>query len=143
MAALNNQFLYISNPQLSWGTASSVIDAWSINPTTGALSIVPGSPFSLGPLNIAAGLAVNSAAQVLYAADAGKIHALKADATGALSPILGSPFPAATNVYLTVDPQNRFVFASDDTHPATSSPSRSTQARARSARWRVRLSPRF
>lgn len=114
MAALNNQFLYVSNPTL--GGISS-INAWSIGLGTGALTTVPGSPFSLGPLSLAGGLAVNSTAQVLYVGDAGKIDALKADTTGALTAVVGSPFPAGTNLYLTVDPQDRFVFASDDTPP--------------------------
>ena len=60
---------------------------------------------------------MNSTAQVLYVADAGKIDALHADATGALTPILGSPFLGGGTLYLTVDPLNRFVFASDDAPP--------------------------
>jgi 6-phosphogluconolactonase len=114
MAALNNQFLYVSNPTL--GGISS-IDAWSIDLGSGGLTAVPGSPFSLGTLSLGAGLAANNSAQVLYVGDAGKIDALKADATGALTAVLGSPFAAGTNLFLTVDPQNRFVFASDDTPP--------------------------
>lgn len=113
MAALNNQFLYAANPASPVGGTSSV-NAWSINPSTGALTALPGSPFSLGPLSFAAGLAMNNAAQVLYVADAGKIDALHADATGALTPIVGSPFLGGGTLYLTVDPLNRFVFGSDD-----------------------------
>jgi 6-phosphogluconolactonase len=113
---LNNQFLYASNPASPVGGTSS-IDAWSIAPGTGALTPLPGSPFSLGPLSFAAGLATNSAAQVLYVADAGKIDALHADATGALTPIVGSPFLGGGTLCLTVDPLNRFVFASDDAPP--------------------------
>jgi len=116
MAAINNQFLYASNPASPVGGTSS-IDAWAIAPGTGALTPLAGSPFSLGPLSFAAGLAVNSNAQVLYVGDAGRIDALHADDTGALTPIMGSPFPAGTNLYLTVDPLNRFVFASDDAPP--------------------------
>jgi DNA-binding beta-propeller fold protein YncE len=117
LAALNNQFLYASNPQLSLSGPAGSIDAWSINLGTGALTTVPGSPFSLGPLSIGAGLAVNKASQVLYVGDAGKIDALKADTTGALADVIGSPFPGGLNLFLTVDPQNRFLFASDDTPP--------------------------
>jgi 6-phosphogluconolactonase len=117
MAAINNQFLYASNPQLSQLGASGSIDAWSINLGTGALTTVQGSPFSLGPLSLGAGLAANGPAQVLYVGDAGRIDALKADANGALSTVIGSPFPAGTNLFLTLDPQNRFLFASDDTPP--------------------------
>jgi 6-phosphogluconolactonase len=117
MAALNNQFLYVSNPQVTVSGPGGLIDAWSINLGTGALTTVPGSPFSLGPLSVGAGLAVNKAAQVLYVGDAGKIDALKADGTGALTDVIGSPFPGGISLFLTVDPQNRFVFASDDTPP--------------------------
>jgi 6-phosphogluconolactonase len=117
MAALNNQFLYASNPQLGLLGTSGSIDAWSINLGTGALTTVQGSPFSLGPLSLGAGLAANGPAKVLYVGDAGRIDALKAAANGALSTVIGSPFPAGTNLYLTVDPQNRFLFASDDTPP--------------------------
>jgi len=116
MAALNNQFLYVSDPQATVGGMSN-IDAWTIDLSTGALKTVSGSPFSLGPLSYAGGLATNAPAQILYVGDAGKIDALKADATGALSPILGSPFPAGVNLYLTVDPQTRFLFASEETPP--------------------------
>lgn len=118
MATLNNQFLYASNPASPAGGTSS-IDAWSINPTNGALTALPGSPFSLGPLSFAAGLAMNNTAQVLYVADAGKVDALHADATGALTPIVGSPFLGGGTLYLTVDPLNRFVFASDDAPPGS------------------------
>lgn len=116
MAALNNQFLYASDSQLSLGL-SGTIDAWSISQGTGTLTTVQGSPFSLGPLSLGAGLATNGPAQVVYVGDAGRIDALHADATGALSAINGSPFPGGTNLYLTVDPQNRFLFASDDSPP--------------------------
>jgi 6-phosphogluconolactonase len=118
MVALNNQFLYASNPASPVGGTSS-IDAWSINPSTGALTALPGSPFSLGPLSFAAGLTMNNAAQVLYVADAGKIDALHADASGALTPIVGSPFLGGGTLYLTVDPLNRFLFASDDAPPGS------------------------
>ena len=118
MSALNSQFLYASNPASPVGGTSS-IDAWAIAPGTGALTPLPGSPFSLGPLSFAAGLAMNNAAQVLYVADAGKIDALHADATGALTPILGSPFLGGGTLYLTVDPLSRFVFASDDAPPGS------------------------
>jgi 6-phosphogluconolactonase len=115
MAALDSQFVYVASPTFTVGGASS-IDGWSIG-TAGDLTPVPSSPFSLGPFTFSGGLAADDAAQVLYVADAGKIDALKADATGALSSVLGSPFPAGSNLYLTVDPQHRFLFASDDTPP--------------------------
>ena len=75
------------------------------------------SPFSLGPLSLGAGLAANKTAQVLYVGDAGKIDALKAEESGALTDEIGSPFPGGLSLFLTVDPPNRFLFAADDTPP--------------------------
>jgi 6-phosphogluconolactonase len=115
MAVMNNQFLYVSNPQLPLGSSS--IDAWSIGIGTGALTTVPGSPFALRPFELPSGLAVDSSAQVLYVGEAGSIDAFQAGNNGVLSTVIGSPFPAGINIYLTVDPQNRFLFASDDTSP--------------------------
>jgi 6-phosphogluconolactonase len=108
IAAVNDQYLYVSDFGLG-GPAS--IDIWSINQSTGGLT--PVSPFALGTLSIAAGLAINTNNQVLYVADAGKIDALQPnDTTGALTPISGSPFPSGTNLYLTIDPSGQFLFAS-------------------------------
>jgi 6-phosphogluconolactonase (cycloisomerase 2 family) len=108
IAALNDQFLFVSDFGLG-GPAS--IDVWSINQTTGALT--PAPPFSLGTPSLAGGLAVDFNNQMLYVADAGKIDALKTDTmTGALSAIAGSPFPSGANLYLTIDPADRFLFAS-------------------------------
>lgn len=115
MAALNMQFLYASNAMPASGSA---IDAWAITPGTGALTTVPNSPFSLGVFSLAGGLAIDSAARVLYVADAGRIDALQSDpATGALTALANSPFASGSNVYLTVDPANKFLFAADDDPP--------------------------
>jgi len=114
MTALDNQFLYVSNPQPEIGSA---VNAWALGSGTGTLTTVPGSPFTLGPFTVAGGLATDSALQVVYVADAARIDALQADSAGALKPISGSPFSAGTGLYLTVDPQNLFLFADDDTPP--------------------------
>lgn len=117
MAALNRQFLYASNTVIQQQT--STIDAWSINSGTGALTTVPGSPFSLGPISLAAGLAANGNANVLYVADAGRIDALKADVTGALTPLANSPYLSGANLFLTVDPANHFLFAAEVDPPGS------------------------
>ena len=114
MAEFNNQFLYVSNPTVQ---TQHTIDAWSIDLGTGLLTPVNGSPFSTGLLSVATGFAVNTSAQVLYAADAARIDAFQVDATGALTPLPGSPFPAGVGLYLAIDSQNRFVFSTDDTPP--------------------------
>ena len=125
IAAVYESFLYASNPQAAGGGA---IDAWTINSNTGALVPIPGSPFSLGGVTSPAGLAVADGNAViaqdvpgpfLYVADAGKIDALQVanNGTGTLTAVPGSPFTTGTNLYLTVDPMSRFVFAADEDPP--------------------------
>ena len=116
MAVLNNQFVYQSNPTVE---IAGAINGWSLTFPSGTLTAIPGSPFALGPLTVASGLAASPVLPVLYVADAGSIDALQADSTGALSPIAGSPFPSGTNLFLTVDPMNSFLFASDDDPPGS------------------------
>lgn len=120
MAVIDGAYLYASNPVPEIGAS---IDGWSILQTTGALTAVPGSPFSLGPFTLANGLAaadnLRSAGPFLYLADAGKIDALKVDTNsgGSLSVVPGSPFVSGTNLYLATDHLNRFVFAADEDPP--------------------------
>ena len=118
MATLNNQFLYLSSPSANLNQGSS-IDAWSIDLGTGMLTTVAGSPFALGPPSFSVGLAADDATQTLYVAEGGQIDALKSDANGVLTPVPGSPFLAGLNFYLAVDPQNRFLFATDNIVPAS------------------------
>lgn len=114
MAVMGSQFLYASN---SVAQPAGSVDAWTINPDSGTLTAVSGSPFSLGSFSLPGGLAANNNAQVLYVADVGGIDALHADATGALTALGGSPFPAGTGLYLAVDPFDKFLLASDTTPP--------------------------
>ncbi|HEV2400419.1 MAG TPA: hypothetical protein VGS27_26005 [Candidatus Sulfotelmatobacter sp.] len=116
ITAFNGQFLYASDSQPTAAFGSS-IDAWSINAGTGKLAAVPGSPFAIPPVSQAGGLAIDNDIQVLYVGDVGKIDAFKIEADGALTPIVGSPFPAADNLNITIDPQHRFLFGADDTPP--------------------------
>ncbi len=114
MVPLNNQFLFASNPApLSGGT----INAWTINAGTGALTALPS--FSLGLFSFAGGLAANPNMQMLYVADAGRIDALKIDATGGLSALPNSPFTSGTNLFLAVDRLHNFLFANDDDPPGS------------------------
>lgn len=119
MAVIDGAFLYASNPDVESGGA---INAWLIDQDTGALTAVSGSPFSLGPLAVPNGLAaadnLGPAGPYLYVADAGKIDALQTNtATGALTAVPGSPFTSGTNLYLTVDYLNHFLFAADEDSP--------------------------
>jgi len=120
LAVIGGWTVYASNPDIEIGGA---IDAWVIDLVSGALTVVPGSPFSLGAFAAPSGLvaADNLAppAPFLYVADSGKIDALQQidNGTGALTIVPGSPFPSGTNQYLAVDYLNRFLFAADEDPP--------------------------
>jgi 6-phosphogluconolactonase (cycloisomerase 2 family) len=117
---IGNAYLYASNPQAAGGGS---IDAWTIDTATGALTAVSGWPFVLGssaePKGLAAAQGAEPAGEFLYVADTGKIDALQLNTGtgGPVTTVAGSPFPSGTNVYLTVDPMSRFVFAADEDAP--------------------------
>jgi 6-phosphogluconolactonase len=99
---VNNNFLYVCLA----GTANpnNKIVAFAIDPTTGILTTVPGSPFTTGsdPLYMALVPVTSVGFQAfLYAANIqdGTISAFTADDnTGVLKPINGSPFASGTSV---------------------------------------------
>ncbi|MGD0793464.1 MAG: beta-propeller fold lactonase family protein [Terriglobales bacterium] len=107
--------VYVTNPLIGMVTAFSF--------SNGVLTQVPGSPVFSGAG--AYGLAVDGSGRFLYVANPsasnssvptiGNISGFNIDpVTGALSPILGSPFTSTTGTgptALTIDPSGRFVYA--------------------------------
>ncbi|HAN56231.1 MAG TPA: hypothetical protein DCQ77_08615, partial [Betaproteobacteria bacterium] len=92
---------YVANQFTGYKGHNGTISAYRINAATGALTEIPGSPFTAGiePASIT----VNPAGTLAYVANQGnfghkgsisvyRIHA----ATGALTPIPGSPFTFGT-----------------------------------------------
>ncbi len=79
------------------------VQAYAIDRGTGALTPVPGSPFAAGYTPIS--VAVSSTGSFVYVANAagyapGDVSAYRVDsATGALTPVAGSPFDAGTSPY--------------------------------------------
>jgi 6-phosphogluconolactonase (cycloisomerase 2 family) len=116
----SGKFVYVTNPGIGMITAFSF--------SNGVLTKVPGSPFSSVPGGGggAFGLAVESE-RFLYVANPsasnpppfsstiGNISGFNIDSvTGALTPILGSPFTSAVGSgprAVTVDPSGKFVYA--------------------------------
>jgi 6-phosphogluconolactonase len=115
----SGQFVYVTNPGLG------AVTGFSFSTATGALTPVPGTPAFSG--SGAAALAVDAEDQFLYVANPsasnlppyqatlGNISAFSIDSsTGALTPILGSPFTSISGsgpAAIAVDPSGRFVFA--------------------------------
>lgn len=90
-AAVVKSFLYAVN------SGSNTVTAFLIDPATGALSPVPGSPFATGGVSGGAGVSLTTTPddKLLVAANGTSrtITVFSIAANGGLSPVAGSPFP--------------------------------------------------
>jgi 6-phosphogluconolactonase len=87
MAASQNEFLYVSDDQ------NGAIDAFSIDPTSGALTPVSGSPFApSGQLSFAPQALIASSTAV-YANALNGITGFSIGTNGDLTTVVGSPYP--------------------------------------------------
>ncbi len=95
---------------------SSSIAVIAINPTSGALTPVPGSPFQ-DLEGGSFGVTVDPSGRFAYVANGvgGNVSAFAIDAvSGALTPVEGSPFAAGAYVVcVVVDPTGRFAYATN------------------------------
>jgi 6-phosphogluconolactonase len=111
-------FLYVSNLNDSMGG----ISAHKIDPVSGALNAVAGSPFPTqanfpGPN----GLAIGAGGKFLYVGMSGTVNANDVvsafsidPATGALTQLAGSPFPTGNDPQgVTTDPSGKFLFTAN------------------------------
>jgi len=107
----DGRFLYASDD------ASNLVAAFSVNPTTGVLTTVPGSPFPAG--NSPEGLVINSGGEFLFEADQGTAIATSTisvyrinSSSGAITPVAGSPFPDQSlyTVSLELTPSGNFLY---------------------------------
>ena len=73
---------------------NTVIRAFNISPATGALSEVPGSPFSSGALTEGLKVTANGKFLVAGLKSANSVGVFSIGANGALTPVPGSPFAA-------------------------------------------------
>ena len=109
----NGRFAYVTN------LISNSVSVYGIDPTTGALALVSGSPFPTGgePLSVA----VDPTGRFAYVANgqSNNISAYSINATsGTLALVPGSPFPAGTGPFsVAVDPTGRFVYVVNSTSP--------------------------
>jgi 6-phosphogluconolactonase (cycloisomerase 2 family) len=103
------KFLYSANPDAT----NASISGFSIDPTTGALSSLSGSPFSLPVSHY---MATDQTGAYLYVTSGASIVGYAIDATtGALTALPGFPVAAGANAYsITVDPTNQFLYVAND-----------------------------
>jgi 6-phosphogluconolactonase (cycloisomerase 2 family) len=111
-------FLYVANG--SYGsTQTGSISGFSVDPNTGALTPVPGSPFPAGAHP--SSLTSDPGGKYLYesndknGATTNDLFAFAIDpSTGVLTPVPGSPFTSGTETLsLSVDPTGEFLYAAD------------------------------
>jgi YD repeat-containing protein len=109
----SGHFLYVGGFAGPTG-GTAVISAYSINSTTGALTPVAGSPFSIGGSGQTPRMAVEPSGKFLYADGLAAVFAFAIDPiTGVLSPVAGSPFAADSPQAITVDAKGKFVYAAN------------------------------
>jgi 6-phosphogluconolactonase (cycloisomerase 2 family) len=102
-------FVYVAN------RGSNNISAYAMNPTTGTLTPLRGSPFSsaVGTPNA---LAVHPTGKFLYVAPfgGGSVEAYSIDTHGALTQVPGSPFATDSGaISVAVDPTGRFAYVAN------------------------------
>lgn len=108
----SGKFLYVSD------FTGAAIDGLAIDPATGGLTSINGSPFPVASgSNGPSGMAIDSTGKFLFLAHANLngIFAFTRDAnTGALTPVPGSPFAAgSTPSHVVVHPSATFLYASN------------------------------
>jgi len=112
-------FLYVANSAGASLTTGSIL-AFSIDPNTGSLTPVPGSPFPAGtePNSVAA----DPSGRFLYEVNdpfngtsSNELFAFTINSsTGALTPIQGSPFTSgADTLSVSIDPTGKFLYTAD------------------------------
>ncbi len=97
-------FLYAAND------GSGDVSGFSIQPVTGVLTPVPGSPFPAAGSGVDITLAASPGGRFLMAGFGTVVNVYRIAATGALIPIVGSPFPLPAPANgMKVTPDGRFL----------------------------------
>jgi 6-phosphogluconolactonase (cycloisomerase 2 family) len=114
LGSLRAEFLYVAN------AGSNNVSVYRISPN-GALTSVPGSPFTAG--NSPRSVAVDLFGRFVYVANAGSdnVSAFRIAENGALTSVAGSPFPTGNAFYafefdpdsVAVDLLGRFVYVAN------------------------------
>lgn len=103
------KFLYSANPDAT----NPSISGFSIDPTSGALSPLSGSPFKLP---VSQYMATDQTGSYLYVTSGASVVGYGIDPiTGALTKLAGFPVATEANAYsVSVDPTNRFLYLTND-----------------------------
>lgn len=113
----SGQFLYVDDTDNDGNTGSDGgVSVYSINPTTGALTQIAGSPFLT--MKYVYQLAITPNGKYLYIAGYPGVYGFSVNtSTGQLTPLVGSPFgsqgPDSVPFGLTIDPSGNYVYVTD------------------------------
>lgn len=102
-------FLYSANPDAT----NPSISGFSIDPASGALTPLSGSPF---PLPVSHYIATDQTGAYLYVTSGANVVGYSIDATtGALTTLAGFPVSAGANAHsISIDPTNQFLYVTND-----------------------------
>jgi 6-phosphogluconolactonase len=106
----------VGNLVFASNTNSNDVSVFTIDTTTGALTLVPGSPFAVGGSPDFAGIAlgVTPNGMFLMAANGFSVTVFSIASGGTLTPIAGSPFPLlAGSDGIVVSPNGSFLAAAE------------------------------
>jgi 6-phosphogluconolactonase len=101
------KFLFVAN------SGSSDVSVFQITSQTGTLTAVPGSPFPAGTRP--EGIAVDPGGKFVFVANqaSNSISVFNLATDGSLSPVSGSPFPAAHPFGLAINPSGKVLYANN------------------------------
>ena len=133
----SGQFLYIPYSPFSPSTLSPGMDAFRIDPTTGALSAVTGSPLAMPGSVQGMALTSTSIGEFLYviatphgsSANSPNVYGFQIDTTSGALTALPAPFPTFNNAIplsVDVDPTGKFLYVNGRTSNITPTASGTT-----------------
>jgi 6-phosphogluconolactonase len=119
----SDRFLFVANSSASNPPPNALtvgnISGFNIDPTTGKLTAIPGSPFTSSEGSGPSAITIDPSGRFVYAVTPGSsssIWGFSLDATnGQLAPLLGSPFSlAAGGLFVVFDPTGNFLYVGGD-----------------------------
>lgn len=106
----STDFLYVAD------SGNNAVDAFSVTPSSGALAMVSGSPFTVASGQGAQGMSVDSAGKFLFVTqhNTNQVAAFAIGSSGQLTAVPGSPFNAESFPEESiVDPSGKYLYVSN------------------------------
>lgn len=111
LALTSTNFLYAAD------SGNNAVQAFSVNTSTGMLTPVPGSPFTVASGQGAQGMSVDPAGKFLYVTqhNTNQVAAYTINSSGQLTIVPGSPFTTGSfPVQSIVDPSGKYLYVSNN-----------------------------